>query len=130
MRRHTGDDRAAAARACRARIAGWSARRARDAVAVLRVGEADRESVARARATAREALAVEGADDRPLGEAVPHERVRQLVEPGRQLQVDVQRDVVPGQERERLVERRQLGRELAQLRQRAVADACRAPRRD
>ena len=50
---------------------------------------------------------------------MPHERVRDLVEPLRQLQVDVQADVAPGQERERFVESRQLRRDLPQLVERA-----------
>ena len=54
---------------------------------------------------------------RPPLEPEPPQRVGELVEAGRQLQVDVEPDVgrLVDEERERLVERRQLGRDLAQL---------------
>ena len=52
---------------------------------------------------------------------MPLESVHQLIEAGRQLQVDVQRHVSRGQEGERVVERRELRSELLQLGERAVA---------
>ena len=57
----------------------------------------------RDRAQARQ---VERADDRPLGDAVPLDRGGDLVQPRRQLQVDVQRDVAVAKELEGLVQRR------------------------
>ena len=56
-------------------------------------------------------------DDRPLVEVEPPERGRELVEACLELQVDVQADRrrLLGEERECLVERRELGRDLAQL---------------
>ena len=53
------------------------------------------------------------------------EPVGDLVEARRQLQVDVDADVVPGQEVEGVVERRQLRGDLPQLREGALADAAR-----
>ena len=63
-----GHDRAAHRDACRARIAGCSARRSRDAVAVLRIREADREAGRRG-GDGAQALEVERADDRRVRRA-------------------------------------------------------------
>ena len=64
-----------------------------------------------------------GRDDRPLLEPEPAERGRQLVQARGQLQVDVETDVrgLVHEERERLLEGRKLGRDLAQLGERALA---------
>ena len=66
---------------------------------------------------------VAGADDRTSHEAVPGERGGELVEARPQLEVDVQPDPrrLVDEEGERLVERGQLGRDLAQLLERVVA---------
>ena len=65
---------------------------------------------------------MEGAHDRSTDEVVPLERSSELVEPLGQLQVDVHGDFGPvGEERERLVERRECRSDLAQLGERTVA---------
>ena len=125
-RRHARDDRPAQRKRAEAdrRLKRTTPR---DAVAVFRVGETDLDRRA-ACGHGAEALPVEGADDRSLDETVPLERLHQLVEARRQLQVDVQRHVSFRQEGERVVERRELRRELLQLGERAVAHGadCRA----
>jgi hypothetical protein len=83
----------------------------RHPVAVLRIGEPEPE-VRRAGRERAQARQVGRADDRARREPVPGERVGDLVQPRRQLQIDVEADVALGQERETLVERRVLRHEL------------------
>src|SRR6266516_1681135 len=58
-----------------------------------------------------------------LEEAVPPNRVDELPLVPERLHVELEADVAPGDEFERLLERRQLGRDLPQLGQRALAHA-------
>ncbi len=66
-------------------------------------------------------------DDRPPLEPEPPQLGRELVEARLELQIDVEADVgrLVGEERERVVERRQLRRELAELGERPRADRAR-----
>ena len=65
---------------------------------------------------------MERGDDRPPLDPEPPQRVGELVEARLELEVDVEADVgrLVGEERERLVERRQLRRDLPQLGERPL----------
>ena len=88
----------------------------RDAESVLRIGEADPD-VRRVARDGMQAWCVEGRDDGAPLEVEAAERRGQLVEPGLELQVDVEPDVwrLVDEERQRLVEGRQRGRHLSKL---------------
>ena len=69
---------------------------------------------------------MDAADDGAGLEPVAHDRRGELVEPRPQLEIDVQSDLrcLVDEERERLVERRQLGSDLAELLERLARAPC------
>ena len=100
----------------------------RHAEAVLRVGEPDPHLRRRARDRVQ-ARHVERGHHGPLLDPESPKRVCELVEAPLELQVDVQADRrrLLGEERQRLVERRQVGRDLPQLGERPLPHRARRP---